>query len=185
MTTRRQFQAGQTIDKSARRYSVPEVAAASGDASVREAGIPSNVPPSAVKRRQMADVKTQHTAPEIAVRRALHARGLRFRLHRRDLPGRPDIVLPGHRTVVFVHGCYWHGCVMCDRGIRRPKTNVAFWSAKLDENRRRDDRDVAVLQGLGWRVCIIWECDTRDPERLAETLDRIHLPVPGRRHRDE
>ena len=140
-------------------------------------GIPTSIVTPVPKSRQMARVRTQHTAPEIAVRRAMHARGLRFRLHRRDLPGRPDVVLPKHQVAVFVHGCYWHGCSMCDRGTRRPKTNVGFWSAKLDENQRRDARNVAALKNLGWRVAAIWECETRDPGRLAVALDRLSLPV--------
>ncbi len=127
----------------------------------------------------MARVGTQHTAPELAVRRALHARGLRFRLHRRDLPGRPDIVLPRLGTAIFVHGCYWHGCTMCDRGLRRPKTNTAFWSAKLEENRRRDRRNQADLRALGWRPVVIWECEARAPDTLRTALDRILSDVAG------
>ena len=132
-----------------------------------------------LKGRQMAAVRTQHTAPEIAVRKAMHARGLRFRLHRRDLPGRPDIVLAKHRTAVFVHGC-----TLCDRGTRRPKSNAGFWSAKLDENRRRDARNTAELTRLGWRVVVVWECETRipgrlGPDRLGEVLDRILSYVPS------
>lgn len=137
-----------------------------------------------LKGRQMAAVRTQHTAPEVAVRKAMHARGLRFRLHRRDLPGRPDIVLAKHRTVVFVHGCFWHGCTVCDRGTRRPKSNAGFWSAKLDENRRRDDRNTAELTRLGWRVPVVWECETRDSDKLAEALDRILNFVPSKRLND-
>ncbi len=147
-----------------------------------------------LKGRQMAAVRTQHTAPEIAVRKAMHARGLRFRLHRRDLPGRPDIVLAKHRTAVFVHGCFWHGCTLCDRGTRRPKSNAGFWSAKLDENRRRDARNTADLTRLGWHVVVVWECETRipgrldhgrlgpdrlGPDRLGEVLDRILSYVPS------
>jgi DNA mismatch endonuclease (patch repair protein) len=137
-----------------------------------------------LKRRQMAAVRTQHTAPEIAVRKAMHARGLRFRLHRRELPGCPDIVLAKHRTAVFVHGCFWHGCVECDRGIRRPKSNAGFWSAKLDENRRRDTRNTADLMLLGWRVAVVWECETRKPDTLAAALDRILTVVPSKRLND-
>jgi len=134
------------------------------------------------RQRQMAAIKTRHTAPELIVRKALHASGLRFRLHRRDLPGRPDIVLPGHRIAVFVHGCFWHGCVMCDRGTRQPKSNAAFWSAKLDGNRRRDARNVLELTQLGWHVAIVWDCETRNREKLAEAVARILAVVrPGRR----
>ena len=132
---------------------------------------------SAAKSHQMARVRTRNTAPEMAVRRAMHGLGLRFQLHRHNLPGRPDIVLPKHALAVFVHGCYWHGCVMCDRGIRRPKTNAVFWSAKLAENQARDTRNIEALQQFGWRVGVIWECETRNPPQLAQTLDDLTLPV--------
>ena len=134
-----------------------------------------------LKSRQMAGVRTRHTAPEIAVRRALHSRGFRFRLHRRDLPGRPDIVLVRHKTAVFVHGCFWHGCTVCDRGTRRPKSNAGFWSAKLAANRDRDARNARDLAQLGWRVAVIWECETRNAERLSEALDRLFACVPSLR----
>ena len=126
-----------------------------------------------VKSAQMARVRTRNTAPEMTVRRALFGLGLRFRLHRRDLPGRPDIVLPRFKAAIFVHGCYWHGCTMCDRGVRRPKTNTAFWSAKLEENRRRDQRNQADLRALGWHPAVIWECEARTPGTLRTALDRI------------
>ena len=150
VAVRQRRQGGQMIEKSASGHSISTRAAPADAATVCNTGHPSNVPPTAAKRRQMAKVKTQNTAPEIAVRRAMHAGGLRFRLHRQDLPGRPDIVLSRHRTAVFVHGCYWHGCVMCDRGVRRPRTNVGFWSAKLDENRRRDDMSNSASVSAGF-----------------------------------
>lgn len=142
-----------------------------------ESNIPIGADLTPEKRRQMAQVRTRNTAPEIVVRRALHAHGLRFRLHRRELPGRPDIVLPGRQLAIFVHGCFWHGCSMCDRGTRRPKTNVEFWSTKLAENRRRDGRNVSALEDLGWQVVVIWECETREPLKLAAALDRIRPSV--------
>ena len=123
------------------------------------------------KSLQMARVRTKDTAPEIAVRRALHARGFRFRLHRADLPGKPDIVLPRHRLVLFVHGCFWHGCPNCDRGLRKPRSNVAFWTSKIAATAERDARHVAALDAAGWRVAVIWECDVRDRRRLADRLD--------------
>ena len=131
--------------------------------------------PGDARSRLMARVRSSHTAPEMAVRRALHARGFRYRLHRNDLPGRPDIVLSHHRLAIFVHGCFWHGCTQCDRGLRRPKNNVTFWSSKLEQNRARDERNVMALEALGWRVAIVWECDTRDHERLQAALDRLML----------
>ena len=144
-----------------------------------EANIRVGTVPSAEKRRQMARVRTRNTGAEILVRRAMHSLGLRFRLHRQNLPGRPDIVLPGHHLAVFVHGCFWHGCSKCDRGMRRPKTNAEFWSAKLTENRNRDQRNVSALENLGWQVAVIWECEARDPLRLAAALDGLHRSVRG------
>lgn len=106
----------------------------------------------------MRRIKGRETRPELRVRRALHAAGLRFRLQRRDLPGRPDMVLPALRTAVFVHGCFWHGH-NCPKGTRRPQSNAEFWAAKLDRNTERD-RDVqAALEEAGWAVRIVWECE--------------------------
>jgi DNA mismatch endonuclease (patch repair protein) len=127
------------------------------------------------KSRQMARVRSKNTEPEVTVRRALHARGFRFRLHRRDLPGKPDIVLPRHGLAILVHGCFWHGCPRCDRGRRAPKTNVPFWTAKLTANRERDVRTAAALEAAGWRVAVLWECDIRTPGRLEDVLD-LWLP---------
>lgn len=106
----------------------------------------------------MSRVRSRHTRPELAARSALHSAGLRFRLHRRDLPGNPDIVLPGLRTVVFVHGCFWHGHD-CAKGRRRPKSNAGFWNEKLDRNLDRDRRARVALEAAGWSVEVLWECD--------------------------
>lgn len=111
----------------------------------------------AVRSRNMSKVRSHDTRPELAVRKALHAHGFRFRLQRRDLPGRPDLVLPAYRIAVLVHGCFWHGHD-CARG-RRPATNTAFWNAKLDANMDRDRRSTAALKNLGWAVRIVWECE--------------------------
>ena len=111
----------------------------------------------AARSRNMSKVRGRDTRPELAVRRALHARGFRFRLYRRDLPGRPDLVLPAYRVAVLVHGCFWHGHG-CPRG-RRPTSNTAFWDAKLDVNTERDRRTATALQDLGWSVRIVWECE--------------------------
>jgi DNA mismatch endonuclease (patch repair protein) len=116
----------------------------------------------------MARVKNKNTAPELLVRRALHKRGYRFRLHRRDLPGNPDIVLPRYRTVIFVHGCFWHGHD-CARG-KRPATRTEFWDEKLDRNIERDRLNQAALKLLGWTVIVIWECDLRDSSLLDDKL---------------
>ncbi|WP_090175903.1 very short patch repair endonuclease [Pseudomonas arsenicoxydans] len=119
----------------------------------------------------MRAVKRAHTAPEIKVRQALHAIGLRFRLHRRDLPGSPDIVLPRFGVVVFVHGCFWHRHSGC-RYASTPKSREEFWLAKFEANVRRDANKEAQLLGLGWRVIVVWECETRSPEKLMLRLKR-------------
>lgn len=117
----------------------------------------------------MARVRGKDTGPELALRRALHARGLRYRLHDRTLPGRPDIVFAGPRLVVFVHGCFWHGHT-CARGARAPKANAAYWAAKIDRNRTRDARALNDLSEHGISALVIWECETRDTAALGERL---------------
>ncbi|MCQ4235283.1 DNA mismatch endonuclease Vsr [Pseudomonas stutzeri] len=122
----------------------------------------------------MRAVKRAHTGPEIVVRRALHALGLRFRLHRRDLPGSPDIVLPRFRTVVFVHGCFWHRHPGC-RYASMPKSRQEYWLPKFKANVERDAKKEAQLCELGWRVLVIWECEARKPAELEERLRREFL----------
>lgn len=116
----------------------------------------------------MRAVKSSDTAPEMIVRRLVHHLGGRFRLHRRDLPGTPDIVLPSRRKVIFVNGCFWHGHD-CSRGARVQKTNTNYWRAKIDGNVSRDRQSLAALEAAGWRVLTIWECDTGKPKRAALT----------------
>jgi len=123
----------------------------------------------------MRGVKQAHTQPELLVRRALHARGYRFRLHRKDLPGRPDIVLPKHGLAIFVHGCFWHQHAGCKDG-RLPASNEAYWTPKLKRNMERDLEKAAALKAAGWQVANIWECEARAPAALANTLDRILPP---------
>ncbi len=106
----------------------------------------------------MSHVRSKNTKPELAVRRWLHAQGYRFRLHRRDLPGTPDITLPKWRTVIFVHGCFWHRHEGCKR-TRTPKSNVEFWETKFMRNVERDREARKALGELGWRVVTIWECE--------------------------
>jgi len=124
---------------------------------------------SAVMRR----VKARDTLPEMTVRRALTRLGARYRLHRKDLPGSPDVVLPGRRLALFVHGCFWHGHD-CARGARVPKQNRDYWTAKVARNRARDEAAVAALQAAAWRVETIWECELKDiaalETRLADLL---------------
>lgn len=117
----------------------------------------------------MSAVRSVDSAPEVAVRRTLHRLGYRFRLHRKDLPGRPDITLPMHRAVIFVHGCFWHQHSGCPRA-RRPTSRRDYWEGKLDGNIERDRAVQADLERAGWRVVVIWECETRDREALARRL---------------
>lgn len=118
----------------------------------------------------MAQVRSANTKPEIAVRSLLHRLGYRFRLHRRDLPGTPDIVLPGRRTVIFVHGCFWHGH-SCKRE-KMPKSRLDYWGPKIEANRQRDRRKRRALRDLGWHVTEVWECELKYPARLARKLVR-------------
>lgn len=122
---------------------------------------------SPAKRSQMmSGIKGKNSQPELLVRRLLFAAGYRFRLHRRDLPGTPDIVMPAHKVAVFVHGCFWHlhhGC----RYAKIPATRPDFWQAKLEANVDRDRRAIEKLQASGWRVLVVWECATRNVESVA------------------
>lgn len=124
---------------------------------------------SAQRSRNMAAIRGRDTTPERRVRSLLHRLGYRFRLHRRDLPGTPDIVLPRHQTVVFVHGCFWHRHPGC-RYTTTPRTRRAFWEAKFSQNVERDGRQQAELQAAGWSVIVVWECEIRDIETLAARL---------------
>lgn len=105
-------------------------------------------------------VRSEDTAPEILVRRFVHRLGYRFRLHRKDLPGKPDLVLPRLMSVIFVHGCFWHGHE-CPRGARLPKTNAKYWSSKIARNVSRDKSSRRKLRLLGWRLLVVWECELR------------------------
>lgn len=120
----------------------------------------------------MSRVKSSHTLPEIRVRSAAHSLGLRFRLHRRELPGRPDLIFPRHRVALFVHGCFWHRHAGCPKAST-PKSRRRFWLQKFERNVARDAENVAMLRKLGWRVATIWECETRDPHWLVRRLRRI------------
>lgn len=117
----------------------------------------------------MRAVKSRNTTPELIVRRLVYNLGYRFRLHRRDLPGKPDLVFIGRRKVIFVHGCFWHGH-NCSRGAREPKTNAEYWHSKISRNRERDAENVDRLAVLGWRTHIVWECELRDQAALAHRL---------------
>lgn len=124
---------------------------------------------SAQRSAHMARIRGSGTKPEMVVRRAAHALGLRFRLRRRDLPGSPDLVFPSRRRALFVHGCYWHRHPGC-RLAYSPKSNIDFWQAKFERNVARDAQVLTALQAAGWRADVIWECETRRPETIPDRL---------------
>lgn len=120
---------------------------------------------------RMSLICGKDTRPELIVRSMVHRLGYRFRLHRRDLQGKPDIVLPRHHAVIFVHGCFWHqhpdpSC----RLARQPKTRIDFWQAKFEANQSRDLRAISALEADGWRVLVVWQCELRDKEQLENKL---------------
>lgn len=127
----------------------------------------------------MSGIRAENTKPEILVRKLLFAQGFRFRLHRADLDGRPDIVLPKHRAVVFVHGCFWHGHKDC-RYFKLPSSNTAFWARKIEGNTARDAMVRSKLRKAGWRILVVWECSTRHEDNrrsLASQLTNwLHSP---------
>lgn len=136
----------------------------------------------AVRSRMMSRIRSRDTKPEMLVRRFLHARGFRFRLSPRELPGSPDIVLPRHAAVIFVHGCFWHGHSGC-RFAAVPATRIEFWKAKISANQSRDTASAEQLRALGWRVAVIWECALRSNE--ADALRRLAAFVESPRKRIE
>ncbi|AGG87595.1 very short patch repair endonuclease [Rhodanobacter denitrificans] len=125
----------------------------------------------AIRSRMMSRIRGSDTAPELAVRSCAHRLGLRFRLHVRNLPGRPDLVFPKHRKIIFVHGCFWHrhGC----KWTTTPKTRQEFWRQKFLANQSRDRRNIAALEIDGWTVHVIWECETRDMAALEIRLAKL------------
>lgn len=124
----------------------------------------------------MRKVPSKHSSAEMKVRRLLTRMGLGYRLHRKDLPGSPDVAMPGRKAAVFVHGCFWHGHD-CRRGARAPKANAAYWTAKIARNRARDAASTAALAAMGWRPVTIWECELRDEAALEARL-RAELRLP-------
>lgn len=117
----------------------------------------------------MSRVRSKDTGPELLVRRLLFGMGYRYRLHRRDLPGNPDIVMPGRRKIIDVRGCFWHGHEGCRYG-RLPKSREDFWGAKIDRNRERDTANLKVLEDAGWRVLVVWQCELKDLNVLEKKL---------------
>lgn len=124
------------------------------------------------RHKCMSSIRGKHTKPEILVRKGLHARGFRFRLHNRKLPGSPDIVLPKYGVAIMVNGCFWHGHKGCHYATK-PKSNVEFWEAKIARNRHRDEVTEAHLQALGWHVITIWECELRGKSIATIRLDAL------------
>lgn len=118
------------------------------------------------RSRRMSLVRSADTKPEMRVRKLVHGMGFRYRLHRKDLPGKPDLVFPGRRAVIFVHGCFWHRHAGCPLA-RLPKSRPEFWVPKLEGNKQRDEREIADLRAAGWRVLVIWECEIRDEVAVA------------------
>lgn len=123
------------------------------------------------RSERMSKVRSRNTKPEMLVRGLAYKMGYRYRLHRRDLPGSPDLVFPARRKVIFVHGCFWHRHPdpTC-RLARLPKSKLDFWGPKLETNRKRDERNLALLMGLGWDTLEIWECQTKDRELLGARI---------------
>lgn len=121
-----------------------------------------------LRSRLMSRIKAKDTKPEMLVRSAVHRLGLRFRLHDKRLPGKPDLVLPKHRTVIFVHGCFWHrhGCKLASN----PKSRQDYWAPKFERNVRRDAEHRSALEEAGWRVVVIWECEVKNPALLRQAL---------------
>mgnify|MGYP000844160140 CR=1 FL=1 len=126
---------------------------------------------SQVRSAIMASVGQSHTAPEVAVRKLVHGLGYRFRLHRRELPGTPDLVFPGRKKVLFVHGCFWHGhgC----RWGQLPKSKLDYWAPKIEANRARDARNTRQLRELGWSSLDVWQCDLKDPAQLVSKIKKF------------
>jgi DNA mismatch endonuclease (patch repair protein) len=123
------------------------------------------------RSQMMAAVRSKNTAPEMRVRRLVHSMGYRYRLHRRDLPGKPDLVFPARSKVIFVHGCFWHqhGC----KGSHLPKSNVSYWVPKLERNRARDAEHIKALRGKGWKCLVLWECKLADDAWLTRRIRKF------------
>ncbi|EJB8463369.1 DNA mismatch endonuclease Vsr [Acinetobacter baumannii] len=130
---------------------------------------------SATRSRMMSNIKGRNTKPELLIRSFLHAQGFRFRIHRKDLPGKPDIVLPKYKAIIFIHGCFWHGHQNC-RLFKLPGSRTEFWEAKISKNQDNDLKTKELLLNSGWRICTIWECAVRrskkDPVALMNILTK-------------
>lgn len=125
-----------------------------------------------IRSERMALIRGANTKPELFVRRLVHSLGYRYRLHRRDLPGKPDLVFPGRNSVIFVHGCFWHRHEGCKKA-RLPKSRLTYWLPKLEGNKARDAQNKNALVKDGWRVFVIWECELSDAKKLARRIVRF------------
>jgi len=132
----------------------------------------------AERSRHMSRIRSKDTTPELRVRKLLHCLGYRYRLHRRDLPGKPDLVFSGRSKVVFVHGCFWHAHRDC-KVANKPKTHRRYWNEKFRLNIKRDLQNVSQLQAQGWEVCVVWECEVRRDEALVGEKLVKFLGLPG------
>jgi DNA mismatch endonuclease (patch repair protein) len=130
-----------------------------------------------VRSYNMSRIKAKNTKPEVLVRKFLHNKGLRFRLHPAGMPGKPDVVLPKYKTVIFVHGCFWHGHAGC-RYFVVPKTRTEFWTEKIRSNQIRDEKATHELTAAGWRVITVWECELK-PTLREQTLNRLTDTITG------
>ena len=126
------------------------------------------------RSRNMSAIKSKNTKPEIAVRKLLHSMGYRFRLHRKDLPGSPDIVLPKYKTVIFVHGCFWHRHENC-KYASTPKTRKEFWNKKFAENKKRDSEIQEKIKIMGWKYVVIWECEIKNKSIFEKNFNNLFL----------
>ncbi len=124
-----------------------------------------------VRSYNMSMIRGKNTKPEVIVRKYLHSKGFRFRLHKKDLPGKPDIVLPKYKTVIFIHGCFWHGHKNCKYFVV-PKTRTKWWLNKIEGNRKTDKRNNLKLRKAGWKIITLWECQLR-PKRNLKTLTKL------------
>lgn len=128
----------------------------------------------------MAAIRAKDTKPELIIRRIVHAYGYRYRLHRKDLPGKPDLVFGPRRKVIFVHGCFWHGCERpgC-LDARRPKSNIGYWNPKIEGNKARDQKHQEMLLSAGWKVLIVWDCETKDMTELERRITTFLADHPA------
>jgi DNA mismatch endonuclease, patch repair protein len=133
---------------------------------------------SQTRSRMMAGIRAKDTKPELVLRKSLHALGFRYRLHSKDLPGRPDLVLPKYKAVIFIHGCFWHRHESC-RYASQPRTRTEFWAAKFDANVARDKAACSWLIQMGWRVAVVWECTLRKEAGVKAAAMRVAIWLQG------